>query len=309
MAGSFEEMLRGWETGQIAAIFSKVSGGDRKKLVAILQDQVEVHLVGRTSKLVDKNGRVIPHKDLKNAVCDPDKNFYLVQPRFKTAADYAERLTCFQETFKAGLDITAEFERRSKELIAEIKNQRNLANLLNGVYLSIILPRLGDEVDYGKAMEQIFLPAVKFSYEKQFPGMRFYNWRENELAGKVKIVEGTRHERIVGKMMHDRVVAIYFPNSLQGFSVQASREQLLALPESLLLAGGFDTAAALAMYPDVLAGDWQTPGYDLSALSWQSPDYLLGFEASDDGLYFDSRGALGNASGNFSSGLLFLGSV
>jgi hypothetical protein len=79
------------------------------------------------------------------------------------------------------------------------------------------------------------------------------------------------------------------------------------LPESLILAGGFDIASAIAMYPDILVRDWHTPGYDLSALSSQSPGHSLSFVAHDDGLRFSHRGALGSAGVSYSSGLLFLG--
>ncbi|MBU2036831.1 hypothetical protein KJ866_01305 [Patescibacteria group bacterium] len=42
---------------------------------------------------------------------------------------------------------------------------------------------------------------------------------------------------------------------------------------------------------------------------WQSPDYSLNFKADDDNLNFDNRSDLGEANGNYSSGLLFLGSA
>ena len=308
MASSFE-ILRGWETGQLAAILNKVSGGDRAKLEAILRDETEISIIERAVKLFDKNGRRIPPKDLQAAVCNPDKKFYLVQPRL-ILADYADRLVRFQEAFKAGPVMSAaEFEGRSKELVSEIRNQKDLANLLNGVYLPVILPKLDSFEDYGRTLEEIFLPAVTFAYEKQFPDRKFYNYRKNDLVDKVSIVEGTRHEQLVGKMTQDYVVAIYFPNSLQGFSVFASREQLSVLPGFLFLAGGFDASVALAMYPDVLARDYQAPGYDLSALIWRSPGYSLYFRADDDGLVFDRGGDLGFANDNYSSGLLFLGSA
>ena len=307
--GSFE-ILRGWETGQIAAILNKVSGGDRKKLEAILQDEVEVNLVERVLKLADKNGRIIPSKDLENAARDPNKNFHLIQPQFKIIDDYAGRLVRFQESFKEGPVMSAaDFEGRSNQLIAEIKNNKNLANLLNGVYLPIILPRVPSFTDYGETLEKVFLPAVKFSYEKQFPDRKFYNYRKNELSGKIIIVSGVRHDKLIERIKHDFLVAIYFPNPFQGFSVSASREQMATFPESLVLSGGFDTASAMAIYPDVLARDWNTPGYDLSTLAWQSPGYSLYFEAYDDRLYFYDRGYLGFAFGDYSSGLLFLGSA
>ncbi len=293
--------------GQWKALATKCGG--LENVLAILQEEKALKVEEILLKLFDKNNRRIP-KDLKSSACDASKNFYLVQSGLETIYDYADRLVRFQKAFREGpIMSAAEFEGRAKGLIAEIENNKNLCNLLNGIYLPIILLKLENFIDYGKTLEEIFLPAVKYAYEKQFPGRKFNNYRENDLVGKVSIVSGSRHEKLVEKMMRDYTIVIYFPNPLQGFSVLASREQMATLPESLILAGGFDTASAMAMYPDVLARDWYTPVYDLSALAWQSPDYSLNFEARDDGLDFYYRGLLGDANDFYFSGLLFLGSA
>ncbi len=306
---SFEKMLRGWETGQIAAIFYKVSGGDRTKLEAILKDEVVVDLIEREAKLFDRNGRRIP-KDLEAAVCDPDRNFYLKQPRLKTVDDYADRLVRFQEAFRSGPVMSAaDFEGQSKKLIYEIKNSKSLGNLINGVYLPIILRQIGAKhFDYGRILEGVFLPALEFSHKKQFPKREFLNRRSGKLAGKISIADGG-HEKLVEIIKRENVVVIYFPNPLQGFSDFAAREQMSDLPESLILSGGFDIATAMAMYPDILARDFYTPGYDLSALSWQPPGYSLDFKTSNDILGFYGGASLGDAHNDSSSGLLFLGSA
>ncbi len=259
---------------------------------------------------VDKNGRLIPFKDLKASVCDPDKDFYLVQPKLESVVDYAERLVRFQEAFKPGpIMSAAEFEGKSKELIAEIRGNKNLANLLKGVHLPIILPKLDNFSDYGQTLEQIFLPVVKSAYEEQFPGQKFVNHRENDLAKKVSIIPESRHKELVAKMGKGIVVALYFPNPAQGFSVLATREQMAFLPECLMLAGGFDTATAQVEYPDILARDFHTPGYDLAALCWHSPVYSLFFRAHVGLLHFVPQGDLGRANDRYSSGLLFFGSA
>lgn len=306
------EILRGFDIGRIAAILQKVSGGGsdeekREKLEAILRDELRVQLVERILKLIDRNGRVIPGKDLQHAVCDANKSFHLVQPEWDPAA----RLMRFQKAFKPGPVMSvAQFESESSRLIAEISGDKILQNLLSGIYLPIILPKLENFTDYGKIFKEGFLSAVKFAYEQQFSGRKFCNWWENDLAGKISIVPESRHDKLVEKMKRGFVVVIYFPNPLQGFSVLAVREQMAALPESLILAGGFDTASAMAMYPDVLARDFKTPGYDLSALSWRSPVGSLDFRADDGRLIFGSRGRLGRAVGALcSSGLLFPGSA
>lgn len=303
------KILEGLEVGQIAAILQRVSGGDKDKLQALLRDEVEIQLVKRMLKLFDKNGRRIPPKVLQNAVCDPDKNFQLIQPRFKTMDDYAQRLIRFQQMFY-GLMSAAEFEGKVEELVSEIKSTELLVNLLKGIYLPIILPKIEvKNFDYGTTLENMFLSAVKKAYEAQFPGRSFYNYRKGELAKQVSIVEGSRHELLVERMKQGIVYAIYFPNSLQGFSALASREQMSTIPESLLLYGGFDASAAMVMYPDILARDFKTPGYDLSALQWRSSGYSLYFGAYDDELGFDYGAPLGFALDDYSSGFLFLGSA
>ena len=308
--GSSFEILRGWETGQIAAILNKVSGGDRTKLEAILRDELEINLAEKEQTLVDKNGRVIPSRDLKSAVCEPNRRFYPQQPKLETFDDFGSRQKRFENAFGSGpcSIADAEFQDRTRKLIGEIEKNRRIANLLSGVHLPIILPRL-ESGDYGAVLEQIFLPRVKSAYEKEFPKRKLYNCRENDLESKVSVVPGMRHEKLLERMAGGSVVAIYFPNPLQGFSIRASREQLSDFPDSLLLSGGFDTATAMVMYPDILARDWYTPGLDLSALSWQSPGGSLCFRASGDDLYFGGRGVLAGARDGYSSGLLFFGSV
>jgi hypothetical protein len=107
-------------------------------------------------------------------------------------------------------------------------------------------------------------------------------------------------------MKQGPVKGIHFPNPLQGFSIKASREQMLTLPKGFILSG-LDTAIAMIMYPDVLARGYLTPGLDLAALSWQSADYSLFFRADVSRLDFDNSDGLAVDYGNYSGGLLFLG--
>ncbi len=296
--------------GQWKALATKCGGLDNVLAILRGEKNVQIQLEEILLKLFDKNGRRLPDKNLKNAVCGPNKDFYLKQPPLETLDDLGGRLIRFQESFHPGPFISAaEFQGKAEELLGEIRNSENLANLLNGVHLPIILPKLGEFEDYGETLEKVFLPAVKSAYEKQFPDRKFHNYRENDLKGKVSIIEESRHEKLIEKMKQDYVIGIYFPNPLQGFSVLASREQMTTLLESFLLSGGFDSASAQAMYPDVLARDYHTPGYDLSALHWQSSDYSSDFKAFDDRLFFGSRASLGDAYGRYSSSLLFFGSV
>ena len=91
-------------------------------------------------------------------------------------------------------------------------------------------------------------------------------------------------------------MGIHFPNPLQGFSVNASREQMATLPQGFILSG-MDTSVAMVMYPDILARDWNTFGLDLAALSFyfQYSRYSLKFTANDVNLEFDNTHNLVNA--------------
>ncbi|MBD3282389.1 MAG: hypothetical protein GF387_02155 [Candidatus Portnoybacteria bacterium] len=68
-----------------------------------------------------------------------------------------------------------------------------------------------------------------------------------------------------------------------------------------------DTLIAMAMYPDILARDWNTPGLDMAALQWRSADCSLLFKARGDKLGFVSTDFLARALDSSSGGLLFLG--
>lgn len=292
-----------WTLGQVEALINKL--GENLAL-EILQGQKIVKIEEAIQSLFDKNGRRIPPKRLQNNVCDPDKNFYLKQPQI----DYASRLVRFQEAFHPGPCISAaELEGKSEELVEKIKNDSQISNLLKGVYLPIILPQIPKNFDYGELLETTFLAAVEKSYKKQFPNRDFYNYRKGELKKEVEIIKNTRHGQLIEKMKQGITIAIYFPNPLQGFSILASREQMQSLPESLFLCGGFDSATAMVMYPDILARDFHAPGHDLSALCWRSSDFSLFFGAYDDRLCFRFRAVLGVAHDSCSSGLLFLGSA
>ena len=159
--------------------------------------------------------------------------------------------------------------------------------------------------DYGKDLEEVFLKAAGDSYKSQFPEREFNNYRQGGLEKKVNIVEES-HKRLLSKMAEGSVVGIqFFPT--QGFSINADREIMPLLPKSLFLSGPVDLASAMTAYPDVLARDFNTPGYDCAAVSWRSSVYSLNFWADDDGLRFSGTGILGRAFGFYSAGLVFLG--
>jgi hypothetical protein len=159
--------------------------------------------------------------------------------------------------------------------------------------------------DLGSELE-LLLNGVANSYKKTFNDREFTNLRKGQLSGNVSVAKNSRQEKLVEKMKDGPVIGFYFPDALQGLSVEASREQMEQLPKEFILSG-LDAIIAMIMYPDILARDYNTPGMDLSALQWQSAGYSLSFVSYGDRLSFGLYGDLSNALDDYSGGLFFLG--
>lgn len=289
--------------GQIEALVNKLGG--EEAVQAILRGEKTLEIKDVIQRLLfDKNGRRIP-EGLQANVCDANRSFYLRQPKMTKEAHFANRILSLHGNLGIDTGITAEqFQQEIERLLALIKGKSQIANITNGIWLPVVLPKLKSD-DLGAVLEQ-YLEAVVKSYAKTFGDRKFYNHRKGTLAGEVSIVIGSRHDQLIERMRKGLVIGIHFPNPLQGFSINASREQMTTLPEGFVLSG-LDTAIAIMMYPDILARDFNTPGLDLAALSRRSADYSLYFEARDDKLDFSPPDDLAHALDNYSGGLLFLG--
>lgn len=292
--------------GQIEAFVTKVGGLENFK--KILSGELEFKIsakdaavVAAIAKLFDKTGRRIKPKDLEASICDPNKDFYVEQPKI----DYTDRLCRgFEGTGLVPFMSLADFAGDADALINELKNDEQYKNLLKGPYFPIIIPK-SQLTDLG-AMTEELVGAAEKAYKKQFPNRPFTNYRKGDLKGKVSIIPGSRYSQLFDKLKQESVVGIYFPTALQGYSVDAQREQMSTLPERFILSGPLDAAMAFTMYSDVLGRDGNTPLYDCSAVQWQSSEYSLHFSAYDDDAGFGSGSGLSDAYGRCSGGLLFV---
>lgn len=311
------EILAGWDASRVLALINgvggseiarKIASGDLKvRIVAPAEksesqpeepkvEKAEIVPVNKT--LVDSHGRIIPPK-LNGKVVDANRAYHLVQPAFDYSSVLADLHLHFGERFEF---MSAEaFERQCEAIFESIKGNKQTKNLLNGVCLPLCFPKL-TVADYGRTLEDDFLTAVARSYANAFPARVFYNWRKGKLADKVKVVEKTRHDRLITAMANGSVAGIYFPTALQGFSIEADREVIQTLPGNYLLAGALDASVAMVAFPKVLACN-NTPVLDCAANSWGS-GYLLYFRAFDSKLDFDFRDL--DAGGNYSGGVLVL---
>lgn len=213
-------------------------------------------------QLFDNCGRRIPSPGLCGSIIAPGKR----SPRLEQPHGIQERgrLHRLMSSFVGtGLSFmfTKDFERRSQAIFAQLAGHTALAEILNGVHLPICLPQLVVD-DYGTVLNTIFAKAVERSFDSQFQGrQRFENCLSHCLPRNVSVVPEGRQQLLLERMRQGAVVGVYFPMALHGFSVKAAQRQMADLPSNFLLSGGLDTAAALAMYPDVLGSCSATQEY------------------------------------------------
>ncbi|MBI2443926.1 MAG: hypothetical protein HYV42_01625 [Candidatus Magasanikbacteria bacterium] len=307
---TFGKWWHGLTAGQQQAWAQKIhqaAGGDAKaleKLDGVIRDELTVYVTFKDGKivLVDRNGRCIPLATMKGGYVDANRDFYITKPEIS----YTGILARLQRFFAPEMKFVsaAEFKKRATALIAGLREDQQVANLLKGVYLPIVLPQI-TVADYGRTLEGIFLAAVERAYQAQYPDREFNNYRKGELAGQVGVVEESRHQRLIEKMAEGPVVLIHFPCPCQGFSIPADRKMIGAFPAGFMLSGALDTATSIVANTSTLALNGSKPGNDCSANTWQSAEDSLSFETDDDGLVFGSGDI--DAYAGFSAGLSFVG--
>ena len=257
----------------------------------------------------DKHGRLLPPLGLEANQCDADRSYHVKQP----VINWAERLDRLKQYLhgKIPVDIFAnEYQDRGSKILEQIKKDEYLTKMLNGPYVVGVLPKLPVEVltNYGKVLEDIFVPPVGKAHDEIFaPARTFKNYRAGELDGQVTVLKNTRYDVLLQKVIEGNVVFVQFLQPLQGYSIHAQREVISLFPEWIALGGAINMACSLIQFTSELARDTQTPVYDCSALQWQSPYFSLNWNVDDSGLEFDYRGHLGNANDSASGSLVCFG--
>ncbi len=206
----------------------------------------------------------------------------------------------------AGVQMSAdEFAARAGAILRRLEADQRSAPITRGVAVPFILPR-GQVPDIGSVLEQHFLPAVADAFHEKFPDHCFTNHNKAGLGGRLSAQPDSRHERLIDAMADKDVVGVYFP-CLSEYSIPAALQRTATLPEHFLLAGGFDTCAALVGAPELLR---RTDGYPpllwLGALASEKEGIGYHFEAYGYNLTFNRRAHLGHAAEYWSSGLSVL---
>ncbi|MFC1700761.1 hypothetical protein ACFLZ0_01310 [Patescibacteria group bacterium] len=282
---------------QWVAVGNKLGGLSNVKMV--LRDELDIETRKVAKMLFDKYNRWDPI-NLEFDVCDEDRDYRLNQPKIDTD----NRIQLLHESSDIDTGITdKQFQEEYHRLWKMISGIPKIANILKRVCFPVILTKRHSD-DIGRDLEWQ-LEGVGKSYIKTFPGRKFHNYRKGTLAGQVNIIKESGYQSIWDRKENENIIVLFFPNTLQGYSIFAQREQMAILSKfGFVLSGAIEP---MIMYPDIIARDLNTPGLDLVAFSWRSADYSLRFVANDDGLNFGSRVELACARGDYSGGLFFCG--
>lgn len=251
----------------------------------------------------DEYGRCIP-VSLKAQVHNESRRYFsVVQPK----VDYSEIYQRFDKYLAIGGQISlGDFKQRAEAIMAFLGNLSGYENITQGVGVPFILPK-SEKMDIGQAFEGTYLRGVQQSFDAMFPAHSFTSHCQSSLDGILNITPGSRHESVINAIQKDVVVGYYFPCLLE-YSKPAAIEQLATLSDNFLLAGGFDTAAAIIGSPDLLLRkDGYPPLLWLSGLEGGGEKIGYHFEAYGYDLTFNRRVHFDQAAEYWASGLVVLG--
>ena len=228
---------------------------------------------------------------------------------FAEEYDYAQRLDRYKAIY-TGLDMSmGEYTERALAVRERILASKETANLeRRAAGLPIILPKMDiNQRSIDKAIKKYFAPAASNAYESETGGFFFGNLILNVWDCQVKIVPESRHNRLLEAVSKGNVVAMCYPNCLQGFSAEAQIEQMKDLPKEFILSG-LDIFAAIIGFPDVIADDVWRPTYDMTALTLKPFGRNLQFTSNGCELHFNySQMKKNKACGKHAGGLVILG--
>ncbi len=229
--------------------------------------------------------------------------FSLTQP----ALDYDAIRARFAAVWGSDtLPDAAAFRQRAEAVLERLRKDVATSNLLKGVHVPFLLPR-AKHADIGEALRTRYLPALNRAFKAALPEFDFVDHHVSPLDGLLSVASGSRHQRLIDAMAVEAVVGWYFP-CLSEFSVPAAIERLDSLPEDILLAGGYDTCAALIGSPDLLLRrDGYPPLLWLAALATVEAGEGQYFEAYGYNLTFNHRMHFNQAAEYWNSGIVVLG--
>lgn len=248
---------------------------------------MEISVESRSEPSFDTRGRCLPTAVRKAAVHARSRHYFGLGSADPDVSEIHARL---QRHLNIEMD-EGSFAQRVEALRTRVASTPGLRGMLAGTAVPIALPRM-TVVEIGTLMEDCYIPAVAGAFEERFPERRFTNHAKLGLSGKLSVQPGSRHERLLAAQEQGELVGLYVP-CLSEYSVPAALEQIAALPDECILAGGFDTSAALIAAPDLLLKhDGYPPLLWLSGLAGEKAGIGYHYEAYGYNLTFNRRAHL-----------------
>jgi len=259
--------------------------------------------VAQNSINFDKYGRCIPASLTAPAHKESRRYFTITQPQ----VDYQEIYHRLNKVFDFSAQLSVDdFKLRAEAILNQLRNDECNQNITSGIAVPFVLPQ-AEYADIGEAFQNTYLHGVKKTFQQMFPKHSFDNYCQGSLLGKLSVTEGARQNSLIQAMQQGVVVGYYFPCLLE-YSVPAAIEQMAALPEYFILAGGFDTSSALIGSPNMLLReDGYPPLLWTSGFSSEKASEGYHFEAYGYDLTFNRRTHLGQVAEYWASGLVVLG--
>lgn len=253
----------------------------------------------------DIHGRYLP-AGLKAPAYPASRHWFLFEQPEVNYAEIHARTQRHLAGDKA-LDTSLEsFRDRAQAIQARVQADPDLAGLQQGVGVPFLLPA-ANLADYGTALEEHYIPAVKSAFEATLSPYDFVTHHPASLTGKLSVAPESRHESLLGAARSGDVVGWLYP-CLREYSVPAMRESVAGMPGGVLLAGGIDTCAALVGSPQLFM---RSGGYPpllwLGALDGEKDGIGYHFEAYGYNLTFNRRAHLGQAAEYWAGALVVLG--
>lgn len=257
----------------------------------------------QTTEYFDANGRCIPHGISAEHHIETRRYFIFDQPKIDYNAVHARLV----KHLNLKQTITAEnFAQRAEAILTKLREDPTCSNILKGVHVPFILP-MDESKEIGTQLDQLYIDAVKTSFEETFANNTFTNHHKDHLAGKLSIAVDSRHEQLITMQSEQVIVGYYFP-CLMEYSVPAAIEQTARMPEQFILAGGYDTSAALIGSPDLLLRkEGYPPVIWMAALDAEKSGVNYHYEAYGYNLTFNRKPHFDRVAESWTSGLVVLG--
>ena len=235
-----------------------------------------------TDTLFDEHGRRLPFDGMRTFNSVSRRYYQLNQPdiQFDTVLRRMDKNAGVDDSISAH-----QFESACLDLMKATQEDASLRNIFKGTHVPFMCPKIADDVDLGEELEQRWLAAVESSFSETFPQYHFKSILQGEtpsLSGTLTLAEGARYEHFLRARQQGPIVGWYFPTALQENDVSSQRSQMrtLPLPETLVLSGGFEAAAALVGSPDLLMNtETYPPVLCLSAFEHTDERLMLCFKA------------------------------